>query len=685
MKCIRDGIVRYSKWVVAAFIIAAALGAVLQFWVETNYNVIDYLPRDAQSTRALSIMEREFIRGVPNTRVMLNDVTIPEVLEYKRQLATIDGVDDVLWLDDVMDIKVPLEMADPSTVEKYYKDSKALISLTVRDGEEVRIVREIYAIIGDGHALSGAAADRATLQTMTGNETQNATSFLIPLIFIILFLSTTSWVEPFLFLGAIGVSVLINMGTNVFLGEVSFVTRAVSPILQLAVSLDYAIFLLHSFEYYRKQTPHVEEAMGLAMSRAASTIAASAATTLFGFMALMFMRFEIGADLGINLVKGIILSFISVMVFLPALILCLYKLIDRTRHRKLMPSFRGLGPYVYSARLPVLVVVILLLVPSFLAQGRINFTYGDSGLGQATRSGNDTRAVNKEFGRSTAIVLLVPSGDPAREGLLTEELKRLGAVNEVISYPSQVGTTIPSEFLDSSIVSTFISENYARLVVYVDTASEGDRAFEVVQEVQALSHKHYGERAVSAGPSVNLYDMKNVVTRDNRVVNRLAIAAILIVLLITFKSLALPLILLVTIEAAIWINVAVPYFVGSTLSYVGFLIIQAVQLGATVDYAILLCNHYMENRKSLSRAAALQKTLEETCGSILVSAAILAFAGFVLWMTSTNPLVSELGLLLGRGTALSMLMVLVFLPSALTMFDRVIEITTHRAHFFGER
>lgn len=685
MRHIRKGIIRYRKWVVIAFALAAALGAFLQLGVKTNYNVTDYLPKDAQSTRALSIMEKEFARGVPNARVMLNDVTIPEVLEYKGQLAAIDGVEDVLWLDDVVDIKVPLEMADLATVEKYYKDNKALLSLTVRNGEEVRIVREVYAIIGDGNALSGAAADRATLQTMTGSETRKATSFLIPLIFLILFVSTTSWVEPFLFLGAIGVSVLINMGTNVFLGEISFVTRAVSPILQLAVSLDYAIFLLHSFEEYRNQVPDVEEAMGLAMSRAASTIAASAATTLFGFMALVFMRFEIGADLGVNLVKGIILSFTSVMVFLPALTLSLYKLIDRTRHRKLMPDFRDLGQYVYRVRIPVLIVVVLLIIPSFLAQDRITFTYGDSGLGQATRSGSDMRAINKEFGRSMAIVLLVPSGDPAREEVLSEELKRLAAVNEVVSYPSLVGAAIPPEFIGSAIVSQFYSDNYARFVVYVDTASEGDRAFSVVKEVQALARQHYGEKAVSTGQSVTLLDMKDVVTADNRVVNRLAITAIFAVLLLTFKSLALPLILLVTIEAAIWLNVAVPYFMGTTLSYVGFLIIQAVQLGATVDYAILLTNHYMENRKDMSRRAALKKTLEETFGSILVSAAILALAGFVLWMTSTNPMVSELGLLLGRGTALSMLMVVFFLPAALTMFDRIIEKTTYRADFFGER
>jgi predicted RND superfamily exporter protein len=235
------------------------------------------------------------------------------------------------------------------------------------------------------------------------------------------------------------------------------------------------------------------------------------------------------------------------------------------------------------------------------------------------------------------------------------------------------------------IAAQFYSPNYARIVAYTNTAAEGTRAFALVEEVQALARSHYGEEFYAAGPSATLYDMKNVVTKDNKTVNRLAVGAIFLVLLLTFKSLSIPIVLLIAIQAAIWINLATPYFLGSQLSFVGFLIISAVQLGATVDYAILLNSHYITNRRSMSPREALHQTLDETASSILVSAAILSLAGATLWLTSSNPMVSELGMLLGRGTAFSMLMVFFFLPAALSLFDRIIERTTLGISFYRER
>ena len=313
-------------------------------------------------------------------------MSLQEALDYKAKLNSIDGVSDVLWLDDVIDLKEPLAMADSETVASYYKDGTALISFTIRNGDEVTITDKIYTLIGEQNALSGNAVDRAAMQQLTGNETGNAALIFVPVIILILLLATGSWLEPILYLGAIGISVLINMGTNLIFGQISFMTNAVSPILQLAVSLDYAIFLLQSFEDYRKQTDDVGEAMRLAMKRAFSSIAASAATTLFGFLALVFMKFQIGSDLGITLVKGIVLSFISVMVFLPALTLVTYKWIDKTRHKRILPEFRHIGKVVSKVRIPALILVALLIVPSFLAQGKNNFTYGTSTLSAQNRA-----------------------------------------------------------------------------------------------------------------------------------------------------------------------------------------------------------------------------------------------------------------------------------------------------------
>ncbi|MDX5474716.1 MAG: MMPL family transporter, partial [Bacillaceae bacterium] len=305
-------ILKYKKTVVYVFMTIAVIAAVAQFFVTINYNMVDYLPDDVQSTQALEVMEAEFEAAVPNTRVMIHDVTIQEALLYKEKLAAIDGVSDVIWLDDVIDLKTPLEMADKETVESYYQDGKALFSLDIRSGDEVAITDAIYELIGENNAMSGEALDTATSQKMAGNESLYAAALLVPIIIFILVISTTSWVEPIFFLTAIGVSVLINLGTNIFIGEISFVTQSVAPILQLAVSLDYAIFLLHSFAYYRERIEDPEQAMKLAMKKSFPAITASAATTFFGFTALMLMKFEIGSDLGLNLVKGILLSFISV-------------------------------------------------------------------------------------------------------------------------------------------------------------------------------------------------------------------------------------------------------------------------------------------------------------------------------------------------------------------------------------
>lgn len=353
----RARIIRNKKIVVITFLVTALIAAVAQFFVHVNYNMIDYLPDDAQSTKAILTMEEEFKGSIPNTRVMFHDVSIQEALAYKEELEAIDGVTDVLWLDDAMDLKTPLEMTDQELVETYYKNDKALFTLSIRQGEEVAVTDAIYEIIGDDHAMAGEAVDTATSQKMAVTETLYAAALLVPIIIIILVISTTSWVEPIFFLTAIGVSVLINLGTNIFIGEVSFVTQSVAPILQLAVSLDYAIFLLHSFSHFRKETNNPEEAMALAMKRSFPAIAASAATTFFGFTALTLMRFEIGADLGLNLVKGIVLSFISVMVFLPALTLMFYKWIDKTSHKPFIPDFKGIGNVVVKIKIPSLLIV----------------------------------------------------------------------------------------------------------------------------------------------------------------------------------------------------------------------------------------------------------------------------------------------------------------------------------------
>lgn len=667
------------------FALVAVISTVAQFFVSVNYNMVDYLPEDAQSTQALEIMESEFEGSLPNTRVMVPDVTLQEALVYKEELSAIDGVSEVLWLDDMIDLTTPLEMADEEMVETYYKEGNALFTIGVRTGDEVEITDAIYNLIGDEGAIAGEASNTATSQKMAGTETFYAALLLVPIIILILVVSTKSWVEPLFFLTAIGVSVLINLGTNIFLGEVSFVTQSVAPILQLAVSLDYAVFLLHSFSDYRKVTNSPEEAMQLAMKKSFPAIAASAATTFFGFIALTFMNFEIGSDLGVNLVKGIVLSFVSVMVFLPALTLLFYKWMDKTQHKSFVPSFDGIGRHMLKLRIPILILALTILVPSFLAQSNTTFTYGLGELPETSRAGSDFIKVNEVFGETTPIVLLVPKGDVVKEAELVEELEDLDHVTGVMAYVNTVGSAIPPEFLDESVTNEFYSENYSRIVINTNQGTEGEIPFSIIENVREIAENYYGEEFLSLGESVTLYDIKTTVTKDNVIVNALTIGTIAFVLLVTLKSISLPIIMLLTIQLSVWINLSIPYFTDTPLVFVGYLIVSTVQLAATIDYGILLTEHYQHLRKEMPALKAVKRTLDEKTFSISISAVILSSVGFILWFTSSNPIVSSIGLLLGRGALLAFGMVALLLPALLVIFDKLIKKTTYQANYYEER
>ncbi len=681
MEKLTNLIVGQKKRIVFVFLMLAVICIVLQLFVHVNYNMVDYLPSDAQSTTGLAIMGEEFDTAIPNANVMIRDVSLMEAVSWKKQLMEVEGVTQVMWLDDMINLQKPLETSDPGTVETFYKDSTALYQITIEEGMEQEVTAAIQEKIGEKGAIAGEAPTLAAMQSATVTEVLKAMAILLPIILCILLLSTTSFLEPLLFLLTIGVSILINMGTNVFLGSISFMTSSISPILQLACSLDYSIFLLHSFGKNRKKFADVNIAMKESVKESMSTVAASAMTTLFGFLALVFMDFQIGADLGINLAKGIVLSFAASMLFLPAITLCLYKWIDKTAHKPWMPHFRGVYRILSKFAVPVVILVALLTVPAFLGQGKTGFVYGNDSATKNSRAEADSLAIEEVFGKNTIVVLLVPRGDLAKEDALCKDIQKMDNVTGIMSYTETVGTGIPPEYLGEDVSSQFMSPHYSRIIVYSSADTEGDTAFQTVEQIQSAAREYYGDEVYSVGESVSLYDMKQTVEVDNTVVNLIAIAAIFLVLLVTFRSLTLPFILLLTIEAGIWINLSIPYFTGTSIHFIGYLVLSTVQLGATVDYAILLTGNYMRSRKTLPKKESAAKALQDCFQSILVSGATLATAGFTLYATSSNSSISDIGLLLGRGTLFSMIMVVCFLPAMLRIFDTWIGKTTRKANF----
>lgn len=677
-------LLKHKKLIIGVFVLAAVLCAVLSGLVGVNYNFADYLPDDAASTRALEVMDEEYSQSVPNMRVLVYEVSIPQALAYKEKIADVDGVEEVNWLDDAVDIYEPLELAEQKTVEDWYKDGNALFSVTVDEKKQDSVIPAVREIIGEENCMSGTAVTSVLAPVNTSVEVQQIMFLAVPIIFLILILTTNSWFEPVLFMITIGVAILINRGTNLMFGTVSFVTNAAGSVLQLAVSMDYSIFLLHRFSENREEGLPVEKAMIEAVKQSVGSILSSGLTTVTGFLALVLMRFKIGPDMGWVMSKAIVLSLVSVLCFLPALAISTYRLIDKTQHRTFVPKFDKFAGLVMKLRIPALALVILILPVSFLGQMKNDFFYGGSQVysTQATQMGRDMEAIDKMFGSSNPVVLMVPKGDMEKEIAMNEELKKLDCVTSVVSYVNSVGNAIPSSFLPSETVSRLYSAHYSRFVITMEAEEKDPDWYEKVNDIRNIGEKYYGDKIQYAGDLVSTEDLKTTITQDNAKVNFLAIAFVFCILLVNFKSLSLPVILTLVIESSIWINLGIPYFRGQTLFYIGYLIISTVQLGATIDYAILFSDRYMDFRKTFPKKESAFMTLRTCTISILTSAAVLTLAGVILGKVSTNGVLSQLGILIGRGAALSFVLVIFVLPTLLILFDGVIRRTTLHCDFF---
>ena len=675
--------------IITVFVVLAVICAGLSTLVGVNYNFADYLPDDAPSTKALNIMEEEYSQPIPNMRVVIYDVTIPEALDYKEKIENAEGVKEVTWLDDSIDIYQPLELADQDTTDTWYKNSDALFSVTVSSNEDEKAaaVEAIREIIGDNNAMSGTAVTDVLSPVHTSQEIQKIILIALPIIFVILLLTTTSWFEPVLFMVTIGVAIMLNRGTNLMFGEISFVTNAAGSVLQLAVSMDYSIFLLHRFAENRQDGKPVQEAMIAAVKQSMGSVLSSGLTTVTGFAALILMRFKIGPDMGYVMAKAIVFSLICVLCFLPALAISTYKLIDKTRHRPFYPAFSKFAKGVLKVRIPALTIAVLIAIPCFIAQGRNDFIYGSSRVysTEETQMGRDLLAVEDEYGASNPLVIMVPKGDISKEAQLNDALKSDSDVISIISYVNTVGASIPENFVPEEALSQLYSEHYSRFVVTLDTEEIEDGWADKIDRVREICEEYYGDEVLIAGDLASTEDLKDTITVDNTRVNILAILFVFVILVVNFKSITLPIILTLVIELSIWINLSVPYFQSTTLHYIGYLIISSVQLGATIDYAILLTGRYLEERKTKTCREAAAESIRACVLSLFTSAIILTIAGFVLGAVSTNLVLSQLGTLVGRGAVISFILVLFTLPALLMIFDRVIEKTTAKTQFYHKK
>lgn len=672
-------IVKNRNKIGIAFIIAVVFSIFLIPFVRINYDLSEYVPDSEKAKIGLNITEEEF--GMQSfARVMINNVSLVQAKEYKNQLEKIDGVDMVMWLDDEVDVYRPLEFISEDVLEEYYKDGSALFEVMFEEDEYSsktnQAVEEIKNVLPEDSNLIGSAVDTKSAQDTVQSEVSKVMVILVPVVIIILILTTDSYVSPLLFMAVIGSSIFLNMGTNVMLEHVSFLTYSIVAALQLAVSMDYSVFLLHEFEAEDKT--NLEEAMVNTLTKSCVSILSSATTTIAGFLALVFMGFTIGKDMGLVFAKGIVFSLISVIFFMPCLILKFYPYIEKTRHKSLMPNFNKFSKFMTKISYVLIAIVLIIAIPSYVAQKQNVFLYGSSsfGGGEGTKVYEDEKKIVEKFGRSNPIVVLVPAGDYVSEKEMVTELEEMEVVKKIQSLANLVDEGIPDSFVPMDNYEKFKTENYSRVLIYLRTSSESDLAFESVNKIEEVVQKYYQNSYEITGVIPITMNIKEIVNNDYGVVNMLSIIMVMIILLFTFKSVALPILLTLVIECGIFINMAIPYFTGKSMMFLGYLIVSSIQLGATIDYAILFTNNYLIFRKTKAKRTAAQLATNKSLPSILTSGGILVCAAYLIKWCSTINAVSEIGHLIGRGALISMFLVIFFLPHVLTIFDKFISDTS---------
>lgn len=673
--------------IVVFFGILAIIGITLKPLVGVNYNMSDYLPSSAPSTVALTTMQEQYKGNIPTIRVMIENVSIAEALQAKEKLKSITGVTDVIWLDDVISLATPLELQDQKTVSTYYKDKSALFLVCVKKSQELSAVTEIQKAFHGHAALTGESVSTATATTSTVKEVGIITTCGVIFILIVLALTTHSWLEPFLILCGLGVSVAINGGSNIVFGEISFVSNAASAVLQIAIALDFSVFLVHRLNECQGQFGSPEEDMVHALCKSSTAILASGSAVMIGFLALTVMQFKIGPDMGFVLAKGIFISLIVVFTFLPSLMVLCYKPLSKTSHRTIIRGVGTLGKVVQKICLPCCLFFLILPIPAYIASTspQITYWYGPAHIfGENTSYGQDTQRIDNLFGQSDALALLVPKGSVAQEKKLSDELKLLPEISTITSYVDVVSADIPRQLVDSEKIEQLDSDKWTRFIITAQVPPEGQETYKTVDKIRTVAEENYPHSWLLAGGIASTADLKSTITHDKELVDIIAIVAVACVLIIATRSVILPFILVFVIETAIWCNFSAPYITHAPVFYLSYLIVGAIQLGVTVDYAILFSERYCECRKTLKKRASIQETVQATTLPILTSGIVLTVVGFVLSAVSSHGIISQLGHFLGVGVAFSLIAVIFVLPGYLLLLDWLINKLTLKAHFIRD-
>ena len=667
-------------------LLTAALLMLPSFYCMThtriNYDMLDYLPADMDTVKGQDELMEDFGKGAFSF-IVVEGMPVSEVSALKSRIEQVDHVETVLWYDSISDVSVPMELLPDKLYNAFNSGDATMMAVFFDSATSADVtmdaIREIRAAADSRCFVSGMSALVTDLKDLCEAEEPTYVGLAVIFACAAMVLLLDGWLVPFVFLLSIGVAIMFNLGSNLSFGEISYITKALSAVLQLAVTMDYSIFLWHCYNEKLRTIPDSKEAMAAAISDTLLSVVGSSTTTVAGFAALCFMTFTLGRDLGLVMAKGVLLGVICCVTVLPALILLLNKPLQSTRHRPLIPDMTAFSKKMCGIFPVFLLIFLLLIPPSYYGYKKTNKeVYYD--MGQCLPRDIQYVVANEKLSKtfnvaSTHMLLVDPSLPPSEVRQMAKDMEKVPGVKYVLGLESVLGAEVPEELLPEELVSTLKSGRSELLLVNSEYKVASDEVDGQIDSLNAIL-KRYDPSGMLIGEAPCMKDMIETTDHDFKVVNAVSIAAIFIIIAIVEKSISLPFILIAVIELAIFINLGLPYYLGQSLPFIAPICISTIQLGATVDYAILMTTRYKAERRTKSSKESAAAALAVSLPSIIVSGCGLFAATFGVAVYSDMDIISSMCMLMARGGIISVLMVAFILPAMLILCDKAIIATT---------
>jgi len=643
-----------------------------------NYDVLTYLPEDIETMQGQEIMTNDFGIGA-FSMLMVDGMEDKEIVKLKEKVEKVDGVENVLWYDSLADISVPQSMLPSKLYDEYNTEDGTMMAVFFKDGtssdETMKAITEIRKITGEQCFLSGMSAIVEDTKELAEKETPLYVLIAVALSALVLAITMESIFVPVLFLLSIGIAIVYNLGTNVFFGEISYITKALAAVLQLGVTMDYSIFLMHSYQEQQvRYNGDKERAMAHAISQTFSSVIGSSVTTVAGFIALCFMSFTLGKDIGIVMAKGVIFGVLVCVTVLPSMILCCDKLIEKTKHKPLLPDIGRISDKVTKRYVIYVVAFVILLFPAIYGNNHTGVYYNlDESLPKDLPSVIANTKLKEDYNMNTTHMILVDSsvaGSDVKK--MSQEIEKVDGVKWVLGLDNLVGSGVPADMLPESVTGMLKNDKYQLLMVNSTYKVATDKVNKQIEQIDKIMDK-YDKGAMLVGEGPLTKDLINITDTDFKRVSAVSIGIVFVIILLLFKSVTIPVILVGVIEFAIFVNMGIPFYTGTKLPFVASIVIGTIQLGATVDYAILMTTRYQRERsRGAGKFDAITTAHKFSAQSIIVSALSFFAATIGVGLYSNIDMISSLCILMARGALISMVVVVLILPSLFMVFDKII-------------